>query len=312
MRGFSTVLKRFPLLSLMRYESISRMERSNMCYSLAILPVALLLPYSTLTSYRRHPQNVSVPSNWLLHILLNMFCSVASLTFSLITFGAAPVASFDINPILRQRSKKNSEPGLMVAIVNEYDIVPRVDGPYIRSLVDLYRDTYNLPPISDNPPSKQEVQYRPSIDVPDAGSHYQTSYSGKKNNRTQPEWSLPAPRYNLVGDIILLKMRLFPEVGAAVGAGTIAQPKFDAVKMSHQDFQRLIFCSTDVHKRTCYQARIEMIRKRAHDEFAAEKKELRWIPTGSTMMDSIEGSLNSGAEDDLDDDWVKYAARAIH
>jgi len=201
----------------------------------------------------------------------------------------------------------------MVAIVNEYDIVPRVDEPYIRSLVDLYRDIYNLPPISDNPPSKQDVQYRPSIDVPDAGGHYQTSYSGKKNNQTQPEWSLPAPRYNLVGDIILLKMRLFPEVGAAVGAGTIAQPKFDAVKMSHRDFQRLIFCSTDVHKRTCYQARIEMIRKRAHDdEFAAEKKELRWIPTASTMVDSIEGSLNSGAEDDLDDDWVKYAARAFH
>ena len=215
--------------------------------------------------------------------------------------------------MLQHRNVHNSEPGLCLAIVNEYDIVPRVDGPYLRSLVDLYRNIYNLPPISDNPPPQQEVQYRLPIDILDTGDHYKTGSSGKKNGQAQIEWSLPAPRFNLVGDIILLKMQISREVGTSGEAGTFARPVFDAVEISHEDFQRLIFCSTDVHKRTCYQERIEMIRRRARGEEVEYpgKKELGWIPTSSTMGESTEGLLNLGGENDLDADWVRYVTRAI-
>src|SRR5436190_441497 len=89
-------------------------------------------------------------------ISLNLGLPVSSTRFSVITFGAAPVTQPNLTPRLLDLSHRRDRPGVMLAIVNEYDIVPRADGPYLRSLVDLYRSKYGLPPIIDSLPPDLE------------------------------------------------------------------------------------------------------------------------------------------------------------
>jgi hypothetical protein len=125
-----------------------------------------------------------------------------SITFSLITFGAAPVSTHDITPLLRQYAGQPRKAGLALAVVNEFDLVPRADGPYVRSLVDLYRAKYGLPPITDVAPSKPETPL--SLETKTVIAGREQSAPTDQEPLSAHVWPLPKQQYRLAGDIYCL------------------------------------------------------------------------------------------------------------
>ncbi|KAI5803697.1 Alpha/Beta hydrolase protein [Geopyxis carbonaria] len=75
-----------------------------------------------------------------------------STRYSSITFGAPPLAAPDITPRLLQLQQARTNPGLVLAIVNDGDPVARADRAYLRTLVDLYRAACGAEPLP--PPEK--------------------------------------------------------------------------------------------------------------------------------------------------------------
>jgi hypothetical protein len=136
--------------------------------------------------------------------------------------------------------------GLVMAVVNEYDMVPRADGPYLRSVVELYRSRYALPPLAGGYVEKPSIA---SLAV-----HASVGLKG--------HWALPPPTYYLVGDVVVLKTCLETSQQAddsVSEATTLAIPLLKAVKVSAVDFSKLLFCDVAVHRRMVYLERLEML-----------------------------------------------------
>lgn len=159
---------------------------------------------------------------------------VARSKLSLITIGSAPTTTLPISiPDLR-RSRPNLGPTL--AILNEYDMVPRADRVYIRSVVDLYRTSHGLAPIHTPPPEESKA----------------------------PAWPLPPPQYHLVGDIIVLRLRLSggassaPVDDALSQASTLTAPMVEAVRVAPGEFGKLLFCDLATHRRRAYLERMDI------------------------------------------------------
>lgn len=140
-------------------------------------------------------------------------------------------------------------------IINEYDVVPRADRPYIRSLVDLYRSRYGLPPISDDAPLERE--YRVSLDL----SSSNDGCARRSNGDNSSDWSLPKPELHLIGDIILLKTAL--KMNVTTDGQRIGETFLKAVKVSSEQLGRLLFCSTAVHRKLYYADQVKLISGRA-------------------------------------------------
>ncbi|KAK4200875.1 Alpha/Beta hydrolase protein [Triangularia verruculosa] len=150
---------------------------------------------------------------------------------SLITFGSPPVLSRGLTDIC----KENDGVGLLLSIVNEYDMISRADGPYLRSLIDLYRSRYGLP-----------------------------SVSGSATTRGHSAWPLPLPVFQPLGDIIILKLHLvdipsFRKRDSSSQASTLMAPTLKAVKVSPEEFARLLFCDISTHRRRSYMERVDML-----------------------------------------------------
>lgn len=134
-----------------------------------------------------------------------------------------------------------------MAIVNEYDMISRADGPYLRSVVDLYRARNGLPPVSV---------------TGDALNIASSDVAEKK------AWPLPPPAYNLVGDIIVLRLRLMDIASSNNDdtfsqAETLSTPVVKAVEVTPEEFSKLLFCDIATHRRMAYLERMEMMSAQA-------------------------------------------------
>ena len=103
------------------------------------------------------------------------------------TFGSAPVTSQSVTKLAAEQPNVGS----MLAIVNENDMVTRADGHYLRSIVNLYRAGYGLPPTPADGRGSPEKSAVANLAI-----HANVSSRGL--------WPLPSPMYHLVGDIIVL------------------------------------------------------------------------------------------------------------
>lgn len=162
---------------------------------------------------------------------------------SLVTFGSPPV----IDP---QGSFPTNSSGLVINIVNEYDLVTRADGPYVRSLVDLYRSIYKLPPIQDNLATDSPISLTQQPDDPSRAS------TGTKER----VWTIPRPSYRHVGECVLLRLgqRLQTEIDEGANDSS-SQFVLTAWSVDADEFASLLFCRVLVHRRVHYQERIEQI-----------------------------------------------------
>ena len=167
------------------------------------------------------------------------------LTFSSITFGSPPV----VRPTIADLISSTEARGLVLSVVNEYDLVPRTDAAYIRSLVDLYRSIYNLPPMQrENTHQKQQdLQTVDSLSIP----------ASKKPD--VPSWTLPAPDFWHVGQLVLLKISV-PDFSDDDALNDELQ--LDAYKLTPEEFSKLLFCRTLIHSRATYGERIQLLCQR--------------------------------------------------
>lgn len=167
--------------------------------------------------------------------------------FSTVSFGAPPVTQPRLD-IGGENSAYREHLGLVLSVANEYDLVPRADQAYIRSMVDLYRSIYGLPPIKDDVP-KEELSH---FVLPRLS--FESRMGGVEEKKML--WSLPRPVYWHIGKIIVLKVKLAER----------HETKSDkdewilrALTLTPEDFVELLFCNVDIHKRIRYQERLEML-----------------------------------------------------
>ena len=137
----------------------------------------------------------------------------------------------------------------MLSIVNEYDMISRADPPYLHSLVDLYRSRNGLPPLS-----------APTTD-------HSPPVPSDESLQTKA-WALPQPGYHLVGDIVVLRLKLMDapaehDDDTFSQASTLTSPVVNAVELSPEEFARLLFCDIGTHRRGSYLERMEMLVSRA-------------------------------------------------
>lgn len=151
--------------------------------------------------------------------------------FSLFTFGSAPVISAEVTELAKRRPNV----GLMLAFVNENDMVSRADGVYLRSIVDLYRSSHGIPPAGGPTTSSIAAQSTPVAFV--------------------ASWPLPHPTFHLLGDIILLGEPTSMEHSVPERIEHDF-PSMSATAISHEKMNKLIFCDVEVHRRKAYSERL--------------------------------------------------------
>lgn len=146
--------------------------------------------------------------------------------------------------------------GLSLNIINEYDLVSRVDRSYIRTLVDLYRSIYDLPPI-------QDLDTQTTTATPEA---WIFSNDGKNRGEALGEqtgkyWVVPKSIYRHVGKRVVLKLGVIPRQDGKYknGDNSKGQLALSALCIPNEEFAKLLFCRVTVHSRVCYQERIALI-----------------------------------------------------
>lgn len=171
-----------------------------------------------------------------------------SVRFSLITFGSPPVLRPGLGPL----EYMAAEDGLLLNIINEYDLVSRVDRPYIRTLVDLYRSIYQLPPIQDS--NSQ------TTGLTDNGSTHKGETWG---DRDRKYWIVPKPEYYHIGKRVVLKLGIVPDQWSnhEDSDDPKGQLSLSASCISAEEFAKLLFCRINVHSRACYEERVALIRE---------------------------------------------------
>jgi hypothetical protein len=192
-----------------------------------------------------HSAGGAVSSLIFLHLVCKSSAKFSSLKFSLATFGSAPVISTDIiDNMLKRRNV-----GLILAFVNEYDIVPRADRSYVRSIVDLYRSRYGLGSVTT--PSSMTSLPKPTS----SEAALQSETDSLSNSVMDKIWPLPQPTYRVVGEIVILQSTaLSKSIDLDPSAKTVR-----AVKVSSGEFSNLLFCDLGVHKRRIYLQRLELL-----------------------------------------------------
>jgi hypothetical protein len=159
----------------------------------------------------------------------------------------------NLNQILQKSGQNALNLGLTLALVNEYDLVSRVDQPYVRSLVDLYRSLFQLAPVLDDESADSKTISSSAESRTD--SEVTLSQGGKM-------WSLPEPAFWPLGEIILLKIeavKIQAENGGTEGMAAPMGRILKAFKVEPEEFAHLVFCRIPVHRRNEYQKRVKMI-----------------------------------------------------
>ncbi|KAH6651230.1 hypothetical protein F5144DRAFT_617854 [Chaetomium tenue] len=146
---------------------------------------------------------------------------------------------FVSNPSAEHNCKRLPQVNVVLALVNEYDLVTRADKPYLNSLVDLYRSRYGLPPL-----------HTPTLSS--LAAH--TGAGGGKGM-----WPLPPPQFQLLGDVIVLKSCAEPAGDDESDATKFVHHSLQAVQLTADEFGRLLFCDVAVHRRVVYLERMDML-----------------------------------------------------
>ncbi|KAI0437301.1 Alpha/Beta hydrolase protein [Xylaria telfairii] len=164
----------------------------------------------------------------LLHLALG--ARFAGVAFSCITFGSPPAAKF-VTQEDRIALDRIMAQAPVLNIVNEYDLVARLDAGYLRSLIRLYN--------SEAPGSTSEDTLTPGGTL------------GKR-------WELPAPDLQHIGPIVVLKTELpdlRPDSLKSAGVST----RVTAWSATPESLSELVFCQLRVHRRMYYRQKIEQL-----------------------------------------------------
>ncbi|CAM1503554.1 Fc.00g011450.m01.CDS01 [Cosmosporella sp. VM-42] len=187
-----------------------------------------------------HSAGGAVAAVAFLHFACQSLAQLSFVDLSLVTFGSPPITSINVTELAKRQHRVEH----VLAFVNEFDLVPRLDRSYMLSLVDLYRSSYGLPPTSPDDSSDPQLQ------------------RGEGPGGT--EWKLPSPDYHIVGDIVVLRSKI--DLGVVFRPGetdfdTLVAPsqRLDMVHVSPQEFQQLLFCDVSAHKRRLYLERLEKL-----------------------------------------------------
>lgn len=180
-------------------------------------------------------------------------CLDPSLRFSCITFGSPPA----LRPGLVQQEVLTAEGGLSLNIINEFDLVSRVDRSYIRTLVDLYRSIYDLP-------AAQDHDFQTTIAAPGAKTLSNNNIKDDEEawrEKSEKYWIIPNPVYRHVGKRVVLKLGIIPTQDGyhESNCNPTRQLALSALCIPNDEFAKLLFCRVTVHSRVCYQERIALI-----------------------------------------------------
>ena len=166
--------------------------------------------------------------------------TVSSVDLSLVTFGSPPLTSINVTELAKSQPRVKH----VLAFVNEFDLVPRLDRAYMLSMVDFYRSSYGLPPTLLDDSQNEQLR---NGDNP-GGNH----------------WKLPPPDYHIVGDVVILRSNV--DFGVVFRPGddecdTLVAPsqRLDMVQVSPREFEQLLFCDVSAHKRRLYLERLEKL-----------------------------------------------------
>ncbi|KAI0549295.1 Alpha/Beta hydrolase protein [Xylaria curta] len=164
----------------------------------------------------------------LLHLALRV--KFAGVSFSCITFGSPPVARF-VSTEDRNALDRVMAQAPILNIINEYDLVPRLDAGYLRSLIRLYN----------------------SGDLNSSGED--TFAAG---GISEKRWPLPAPDLQHIGPIVVLKTEL-PDLKVDSSKPSQVRTKVTAWSISSESLSDLVFCQLGVHRRKYYRQKIEQL-----------------------------------------------------
>ncbi|TXC10912.1 hypothetical protein FocTR4_00006176 [Fusarium oxysporum f. sp. cubense] len=186
-----------------------------------------------------HSAGGAVAAMIFLHFACHCPSELSNAKFSLITFGAPPVTSTNITELAQSLPQTRH----IYAVVNEHDLVPRVDQGYIASIISLYRSAYGLPLSEFN----------------------SSTFTSAQGDRKQIAiWELPPPDFYVVGNIIILRAKLdlnaLQSRPSHSSTDTNTPPqKLDIIQMSQKEFGKLLFFEISVHKRKIYFNRLEKL-----------------------------------------------------
>ncbi|KAF5673863.1 hypothetical protein FHETE_3250 [Fusarium heterosporum] len=188
-----------------------------------------------------HSAGGAVAALIFLHFICHGPYFSSNIKFSLVTFGSPPVTSANITELAQNLPQTQH----ILAVVNEHDLVPRVDQSYITSIISLYRSAYGLPLTELN-----------------------TALTNHTRTTTNPEthWRLPPPDFWVVGNIVVLRAKLdlvAVQQRPSQDNTTADLPQtFDMLRVSPLEFCKLLFFEISVHKRKVYLDRLEKLVKR--------------------------------------------------
>jgi hypothetical protein len=166
---------------------------------------------------------------------------------------------------------------LIIAIANEFDLVPRADQAYIRSLIDLYRSVYGLAPAMDGAIGMESINQSSTYVDSEISSYtlpplyfeeVTERMKNKTTNRLDNCWKLPLPDYHLIGDIVILRKedaseRVAGEAEAEVKGVDIREKSprqiVRALSVPQEEFARFLFCGIETHRRIYYNERIDLV-----------------------------------------------------
>ncbi|KAM5353716.1 hypothetical protein ACJ41O_000366 [Fusarium nematophilum] len=188
-----------------------------------------------------HSAGGSVAAIVFLHFACHYKPELSNIKFSLITFGSPPVTSVDVTE--QTRLLVNTKH--VLAVVNEYDLVPRMDQAYLFSIISLYRSAYGL-------------------STKGSGDDSSARQSLAEKTVHDKQWELPPPDHHVVGDVIVLRARLdLATPTLADGQDGVADKSptqtLDMVQIPNSEFSRLLFFDISVHKRRIYLERLEKL-----------------------------------------------------
>lgn len=116
-------------------------------------------------------------------------------------------------------------------IINEYDLVSRLDREYVRSLIQLY---------------SSKTPY-----VPEESSWTDEEIVGKY-------WPLPTSDFEHIGSIVVLRTEL-PDLQLDNMTASQVSTKVTAWDITSESLSDLVFCQVQVHRRKYYRGKIEQL-----------------------------------------------------
>ncbi|KAI3332062.1 alpha/beta-hydrolase [Xylariaceae sp. AK1471] len=171
----------------------------------------------------------------LLHLTLR--AKFVGVSFTCITFGSPPVAKVMAEPdrIALDRVVAHAP---VLNIINEFDLVSRLDRGYVRSLIQLYNSEALHPTGEDG---------------------------NIAEGTTQNRWPLPAPDLQHIGSIVVLKTDL-PDLQLDHARPSEIIPRLTAWRVTSESLSDLVFCQLLVHRRRYYQEKMKQLANSNFDE----------------------------------------------